>query len=382
MCRLVFTFLLLACWSSTLPAQTEFQFSGYALDMAFAQRSNEMIAILTNSTRNSIVNVTRLRLRPELLVGDNGHLFCEYEISGLYHTTPVFLTAVREEIPHQLFDLRWTIRKGDRYDIRHFIDRLYYKFQFGNTEWSIGRQRVAWGTGRIWNPTDLFNPINPVDISKVEKDGVDAVSGKVFLGDFTDLTLIANPQMNNAINFGARFRTNVSEFDLSVVGGRFDRRLVIGGDFAGNVFDAGVRGELMHSMAEHSFPDRYIMLVLGADYQFTKELYALVEYHFNGRGKGQKDSYEILPLAEGSILNLARQYTTIMATWLAHPLALVTASVTHNFNDGSSYVNTMVSYGASDNINATLGGQVFLGSDLSEFWYYPTALYLKVDAYF
>ena len=49
-------------------------------------------------------------------------------------------------------------------------------------------------------------------------------------------------KLNNS-NGGFRFRTNYSEYDLSLIGGYFDKRIVIGGDFAGNLFEAGVRGE-------------------------------------------------------------------------------------------------------------------------------------------
>jgi hypothetical protein len=96
---------------------------------------------------------------------------------------------------------------------------------------------------------------------------------KLFLGEFTDLQLVINPQKNGHGNAGYRLRTNFAEYDLSTIGGVFDDRWVFGGDFAGNLFDAGVRGELIDSAKQKNVSSNFTTLILGADYQFTAELY-------------------------------------------------------------------------------------------------------------
>jgi hypothetical protein len=129
----------------------------------------------------------------------------------------------------QLFDLTWEIASGDHYVLMHTIDRIYLRYGFAAGEAVAGRQRIDWGTGRIWNPTDLFHPINPADFSRIEKTGTDALSFKIYLGQFDDVNLVIQPQDRlDDTNAGLRLRTHAGEYDLAVVGGYFDRRRLRG----------------------------------------------------------------------------------------------------------------------------------------------------------
>ncbi len=247
----------------------------------------------------------------------------------------------------------------------------------------IGRQRIAWGTGRIWNPTDLFNPINPASFDKIEKDGADAAAVKVFLGGFTDVTLVYNSQSNfHQNNMGFRFRTNVGEFDLSTVGAQFDRRIIVGGDFAGNFFDAGIRGEGIVSADKDNLESNFAKFILGLDHQFTPRLYALIEYQFNGEGTADRSAYDLSRLEAGEILNLSRNYVFLQASYLLHPLVTAAVSLNANLNDGSGFVGALASLSATEDFSIHLGALISYGSQFDEYWYYPDAYYFKGDFYF
>ena len=368
---------------SPVVAQFEFNFSGYIVDFPAYQQSKDLVARFFGVERDQFVNVTRLRLRPALSLWRDAQLSVEYEISALYHSTPVLFQVQSEENSRQIADWTWKPIDEKRFTALHYVDRLHFKQGFGFGDLTIGRQRIAWGTGRVWNPTDLFNPINPASFAKIEKDGVDAALVKFHLGSFTDLSLVVNPQRGwNTSNAGFRFRTNVSEFDLSVVGGRFDKRVIVGGDFAGNLFDAGVRGEGILSAVPDNLDSNYVKLILGVDYQFTSRLYGLVEYHFNGEGAKNKFQYDLFRLARGEIINVGRNYLTAQASYLVHPLLNTTVSWTRNLDDRSQFVALVATYSAADEISLTLGGQLFLGDDFTEYWYYPNAVYIKADVFF
>jgi hypothetical protein len=363
-------------------AQYEFSFSGYVVDLPAYQRMNDWIPKLIGGDRDQWINVTRLRLRPAFSFWDDAHLALEYEATSTYHTTGVIMTLQQEEPRRQIVKLTWQPVNESRFSVIHFIDRLTFTQRMGTIEIVLGRQRISWGTGRIWNPTDLFNPLNPTSFSKIEKDGVDAVSVKIFLGEFTDLQFVVNPQKNLHGNMGYRFRTNVAEFDFSTIGGIFDERPVIGGDFAGNLFDAGIRGELIVSAERENLKSNFTTLILGADYQWTPELYTLVEYHHNGEGKSDRTSYELLRLIEGEILNVSRDYLALQATVQVHPLVTASFSTIGNMNDGSRFFVGMVSYSCTENSALTLGGQIFTGDQFTEYWYYPGSVFLKGEFYF
>jgi hypothetical protein len=304
----------------------------------------------------------------------------EYEVAGLYHSGPSTLTGDGGRAPGQVADLTWRGVREEHFSVLHTIDRLSLKQWLPFGDLTVGRQRIAWGTGRVWNPTDLFNPINPATFAKIEKDGVDAAVIKFFLGSFTDLSLVYNPEERWRTNAGFRFRTNMAEFDMAVVGGVFGRRTVVGADFAGNLFDAGIRGEGI--WAKPAGGASFVRFILGADYQFSSDLYALIEYQHNGEGADASERYDLVRLTQGRILNLARNYVTAHGAFLLHPLVTLILSHIQNLDDGSGFAGGMVSWSATPDLSVAAGGQLFFGDELTEYWYYPGAVYLKTDLFF
>jgi hypothetical protein len=380
---LIFIFFVLISTVS-LNAQNKFTFSGYAEDLPVYEHSKQGFAEIYGSDKNQYLNLTRLRLRASVDLWKNSRIETEYEIDGLYFSSTQNLELNQsDKTDRQIVKLRWTPVDEKHFKLTHFIDRLYLRQGFKSGSIVIGRQRVSWGTGRVWNPTDLFNPINPASYYKIEKDGADAVSAKYAFGNFTDLNLVFNPQekIKNS-NYGFRFRTNYSEYDISLMGGYFDRQIVGGLDFAGNLFDAGVRGEGIISVNKDSTEDRFVKFILGIDNQFTPELYTLMEYHFNGEGKTDKSAYDFLRLANGEIQNLNRNYICLSGVYQINALTNITVTDISNLNDGSGFVNLMLSFAAKEFLTLNLGSQITYGSEKSEYWYYPFSLYMQADYYF
>ncbi|GEM_PF-294932 len=395
--------ILIVCLLMRAPAhaQPELEFSGYVIDLPSYQRmpdyASELPPFMADQfdlDRNMGVNLIRLRLRPTLHLWDGASIALEHEINETVMTQEMLFGDIPDITNRQLVDLRWHPVTEDHWQMQHYVDRLYFRQNFLWGSIVAGRQRISWGTGRIWNPTDLFNPINPASFDKIEKDGADAVSFKYYFGSFTDLQVVWNPRRArgqrdgapdapDSSNYGARFRTNFGEFDLSVMGGWFDRRTVLGGDFAGNLFDAGVRGEMIFVMdGDGSGQDGYARFILGADYQLTGKLYGVVEYLHNGEGKEDAGSYELTRLFRGEILNLARDYVYLGGTYQLHPLVTGSLGVIGGLTDGSGFLNATASWSSSDNSVVSAGLLLPYGSPRDEYWYYPSSLYLKGEYYF
>jgi len=374
----IFLFLFLA----ELSAQVDYDLSGYVVNMPIYQPAKNLGIV---NLKDQYLDLTRFRLRPTLYIGNNSRFNLEYEINSLYLSQSGFglfnLNSVSTR--RQLGKLNWNIVEKDHFIVNHFVDRLTFRqdFDFGNIE--IGRQRISWGTGRIWNPTDLFNPINPANFAKIEKDGADAVSAMIYLGNFTDLNIVYNPTNDfRSSNYGFRFRTNFAGYDVSVVGGYFDDRIVTGLDFAGNLFDAGIRGEGILSFNKDNSSDNYAKFILGADYQFTPDLYAMIEYHFNGEGKTNPSNYELSRLINGEIINLNKNYLYATINYQLTPLFTIMLSNNINLNDNSGYIGINGNYSLTENFYLSGGAQISYGSEFEEYWYYPNAYYLQGEFYF
>jgi len=378
---------------SNLFAEIEFDFNGYIYDLPSYQQVPDAFKELDTSLsgyNNFAMNLTRLRLRPNIKFGETGRLTLHYEMDALITKFNLPYFGTYKQTNRQAVDLNWKIGNeeiGNGVNIvaNHFIDMLYYKHFFDWGEVVFGRQVIAWGVGRVWQPTDLFNPINPANFSKTERDGADALSSKIFLGDFTDLELVANfREKLKDNNYGVRFRTNYKEYDLSVTAGYFDHKTVAGGYFAGNLFDAGIRGEAIYSVNEHNADSNYIRGILGIDYQFPHNIYAMLEFQYNGEGTPNKNEYlkYFERLMNGEIQNISRNYLALMTSYQIHALLISSLTSIANLNDGSGMIGLSVQYNALQDLNLGLGTMFFFGTKGTEYGYYAPALYLSAEYFF
>ena len=386
-------FICCALLLITIAAQSEAQnsfippamvdFSGYVVDLPVYELLQPTFAQLAGTSSSQFDNLARLRLRPTLHLGDNTKIGVEYEIDGLYYSENVAYGLTSTTPLRQVTSLHWQPVDNDHLTISDYIDRLYFDQDFSFGTLVVGRQRISWGTGRVWNPTDIFNPINPANFGKIEKDGADAASMKFYLGQLTDVQLVYNAEYHfKYSDFAARFRTNIEGYDFAVMGGYVDNRVDFGGDFAGDVGGAGIRGEMLTSTDALDNGDYYVKWILGTDYQFTDKLYGMIEYYHNGQGALDKSRYDLSGLFNGTILNLAKDYLAISGSYQLTPLLTVTISSNENFNDGSGYFAGSLSYSTSDNSSIAVGTLYTYGRELAEYWYYPKDYYLKLETYF
>lgn len=353
------------------------------MDLPVYEQFQPSLAQQLDYSNSEFADLARLRLRPTLHLGDNTKIGLEYEIDGLYYSQNTTFGLSSTTPMRQAISLHWEPVSENHLTLSHYIDRLYLDQDFSFGTFVIGRQRISWGTGRVWNPTDIFNPINPANFGKIEKDGADAASMKFYLGQLTDLQLVYNAEYHfKYSDYAARFHTNILNYDFSLMSGFADKRLVNGGDFAGDIGGAGIRGEALVSTDVINHTGYYIKWILGADMQFTEKLYGLLEYYHNGQGTLDKLNYDFTGLYEGTILNLAKDYLAVSGTYQLTPLVTVMLTSNSNFNDGSGFVSGTITYSASDNTSIALGTLFTYGGTLTEYWYYPRAYYLKVDTYF
>ncbi|MDX8404272.1 MAG: hypothetical protein R8K54_07685 [Mariprofundaceae bacterium] len=201
------------------------------------------------------------------------------------------------------------IHRGKSVDWKHSFYRGWLQYEQESVSVTIGRQRVAWGSGRIWNPTDRFNPVAPTAIEPDQKLGVDAINAVWRYGGFGSVQLIAAPGKaahNLSRKVAGRWQDTFGEFDVAVMGGRFGDERLMGLDLTGNLGDGGGRLEVVHSAS--GLEGTYTQLSTGYDYTLTNELfqdglYLALEYFYNGAapdsplvraGGSQKDRLQSL----------------------------------------------------------------------------------------
>jgi len=263
---------------------------------------------------------------------------------------------------------------------RHRLYRGFVTLEAPLADVLIGRQRIAWGSGRFWNPTDLFNPYNPTQLERDERIGVDAVLVEKNLDALSRLSLAYAPQRGAAHSRALRYRTNMANTDLTVMAGEFRGDRVVGVEFAGRLGEASLYGE-----AAYTHPDAgpaFTRAVLGSEYAFVNTLTVGIELYWNGAGTADEARYDFTRLFAGAIQNVARRYAGGHLRYEITPLLRSDNYLIVNLDDGSRFVAPGLVYSLAADWDVGAGVQSFHGPGDSEYGRFHDLYYAYLQWFF
>jgi hypothetical protein len=302
--------------------------------------------------------------------------------------------------------LAWELEETDDFLWVHELDRMAATVSVSRLDLIFGRQAITWGTGRFWQPTDLFSPFAPLQVDREFKAGNDAARLLLALGNFTQAEFVwafgrdADPDRSAGVG---KLKTLVKDYDVSVLGGWVQTDTVGGGDFAGDLGGTGIglHGEVLFNHVR----DRadYLDLLIGLDYRFPgKGPYLLGEYYYYGVGAANPEGLnQVLldnrPLSRGTLL-LGRHNLGLGAGYEIFPILTGMFNVLVNLTDPSAILNPVLEYSVADNAAATAWCTIPLGEaptfvlpagglgvpDVllnSEYGTYPFTLFVEVRLY-
>lgn len=164
------------------------------------------------------------------------------------------------------------------------IDRLW--FNWNNDKWDIriGRQRLNWGMNLFWNSNDLFNAYSLVDFDYEERPGVDAVRIQRFFNNMQSVEFALKPG-KNADDWvgGFLYRFNKWQYDFQLLGGWWYTDLALGAGWAGNIGNAGFKGEVTYFRPRINHND-VLSLSVSVDYVFRNQLFLTAGFLLNSAG--------------------------------------------------------------------------------------------------
>jgi hypothetical protein len=269
------------------------------------------------------------------------------------------------------FDWTRAFVERDRVVVMGTVDRAWLDWTAGAVEITAGRQRVAWGTGLVWNPIDLFNPFSPLDFDDEERPGTDAGRVQCFLGPNAHVEIAVAPQRQaDAATAAALVKFNRGGYDWIVMGGRKGSRSVLGAAWAGSVLGGGFRGELRYDVPRAGTPreEPYATAAVDADYTFRSTLYLHAALLYNERGAtGPAGGARLIEsLREGALSpsrldlfgEIARDVT---------PLVRFDFSGILNPSDRSWYLGPSLTWSATANLDLAATGLIFGGAPGTEY---------------
>lgn len=288
------------------------------------------------------------------------------------------------------------------------LDRAVYKKRFDKMTLSIGRQPIDWGSGRFWQPLNVFGAFAPTDLDTDFKPGIDAARLDWFPSDFSSLTAVYsfsakdNAALDNNNSAAVNYRKQVGiESEMALVAGNVIGNRVYGASFESSTGGIGWRVEALNTTLETT-NENFTFVIAGLDYQFTNGTLITAEWYNNSRGFNDSSSLANANLQADALLvyglqqqvsqnvlglSLNKEISPLINagyTLLASPLKNVdgklVTSILHQFN---------ISYSVSDESDLLFSFQFANGEGLklltkpqSEFGHVPTSMAIRLRFYF
>ncbi|HPV42716.1 MAG TPA: hypothetical protein PKX40_16190 [Spirochaetota bacterium] len=383
--------------------------------------------------RNLAADLTRVRLSPEFNYKDMVNIRVDYDnelIASNYGNSLYFKGYWRPSQYNDFLHLAWEPYRGSEVYYRTKVHRAYVKVSVDYFTATVGRQQIRFGSGKLWNPLDILNPVSPTFVEGVDdQKGTDAVKLDFFPDDKTEISLVYDmKKSSNKIehfnmqdcNYILRAKTSIKDTDIAILGGYVSRRGVGGFDFAAILFDGMLRGSVIVNQAagpyykknedlrywwryiltgkDQPFPV-YFQANVGYEYNFKAGVYFLAEYFYNQRAlnynKDLKLAYtasQLNAMDQKTYLQIANQFLTTNQHYLAvalgydfHPLVRGEFFTIGDIQGRGIFWSPALKINAYENLDFTvgvMGAFVFnnRASDFSEFrkhyLYYASGSYV------
>lgn len=187
---------------------------------------------------------------------------------------------------------------NDNTFIGYEIDRLYYKQQIDRFALSVGRQAIDWGSGRFWQPMNVFGAFSPIDLDTDYKTGIDSIYAQYFPTPFSSFSFayvfstqdkLSNNQKLDKHNVALRYRTQIADnSELALLYADILERSILAASFESDWQGLGWRIEAAHyDDQERDNLNQETSLwfwIAGIDYQFSNGSLLSFEWYQNDFG--------------------------------------------------------------------------------------------------
>jgi hypothetical protein len=275
--------------------------------------------------------------------------------------------------------LSWAIFDKPEAVIHTILDRFYLQYSKGNWDIRLGRQRINWGINTIWNPNDIFNAYSFTDFDYEERPGSDALRIQYFTGVASSIEVAVKvfTRVEN-ITAGFLWKTNKWDYDFQVLAGIYGQDIVVGGGWAGNIKDAGFKGEFSYfynyadtTTNRHSFTGTF-----SFDYIFKSQTYLVAGFMYNMNGATKVNTAQLF-LYNASAKNLYPYKYSIFLT-VMHPITqMFNVGLTAVYSPGedhSLFISPTFSYSIKENWDISLIGQIALNQS-GDYYISPTQIF-------
>ena len=359
----------------------------------------------------AVQSLTRLRTRLDLQAGPSLAAVLVYDLElHAGHLATLENALAASFAPDSFLRAEGVIARGHHAVWAQRLYRGYLAWERGPVGVVIGRQRIAWGVGRLWNPIDRLNAIGPLAIEADQTPGVDAVDLRWHFTGFDYLELAYAPGRDrDDTRYAVRLHGVAFDTDWSLLGGVFEEAPTAGFDLARNLGSAAVRLEAVWADPRRDIvtfenpvpmaPDDFWQVVGSFDLNLDigTGVYLLVEHFYNGGalGFGSGLAGPLLPLFQppgvpasrdvfgtSRVVSGATQLTGVRLGYDLTPELRGELLLIGDWSGGSAVLFPSLTWAASGSLEIFLGVQVGVGPHDSEYGGRGTLGYVLAEWFF
>jgi len=263
--------------------------------------------------------------------------------------------------------------------------RLYGGYEDNNNRVVFGLHNISMGVGRIWTPTNLFNPKNIYALEPDETFGVAALSYTRHINDTSHISIVASQKADYSFKYGARYKAFLDFVDFAIDALSSDETKMFGLELEGNLFDSGVELRSEGAYIKNTFKTlrgdedkEFFQGIIGADYGFVNGITLIVEALYSS----ESFTYEEILLNYDSeiVSNLvsSKLYTALSLTYSFNIFLDASLIYIESFNDENSrFISPVITYTLNDYNTFVVGAMIQNGSISSEFGMFENTYYFK-----
>ena len=318
----------------------------------------------------TLYNYNRLRFTDKIkegnwfanIIADIDNYYGEEYIDSFEYQ---FLRSVKADTPFEIETNAKSYGNGEVFGRLH-------RFSVGYTDDKhravLGLQKITMGVGRIWTPTDLFNPRNPLALEPDQIYGNIAFSYTYALGELSEVMGVVAKRDDHSYKYAGRIKSNVKIGDIALDLYASDDAEMLAYELEGNLFDTGIEWRSEGGYYNDKLLDKeFYQTILGMDYGFVDGLTVMGEWLHSSKTYSPD---EILLYQNSSFSNnrhISSDYLGASAYYDFSLLFNGALSMIYSLEDQSIFISPIIEYSISDDASLAIGAMLYTGDKESEF---------------
>ena len=261
--------------------------------------------------------------------------------------------------------------------------RLYGGYEDGKNRVVAGLQNISMGVGRIWTPTNIFNPKNSYALEPDEVFGVAALSYTRYMGTTSHINIVASQRADNSFKYALRYKTFAGFAEIGVDSVISNDTKMAGYEIEGNLADTGIelRSEgayIEHSLVGRSDKEEFFQGIVGADYGFKNGVTLVLEALYSSKSFSYQEIADNFDSEIASNLLYSKLYTAVSLSYSFNIFLDGSLLYIESFEGKNSrFVSPSLTYTLNDYNSFIVGVQILGGRSESGFESSDNTYYFK-----